>query len=55
MCGVQDVLLEILILEFSHSRFSHPEFWCQSSHEDVGPPHLGFATELQIPSAFQGQ
>lgn len=50
--GVHDVLLEILIEGFSYSRFSHSKLWCQSCHENICPPHMGFTTKLQIPSTF---
>lgn len=54
MC-VQDVILEKLINLVSHPRFSHSELWCQSCHENICPPHLGFTAKLQSTSAFQGE
>lgn len=52
---VQDVLLEMLMERFSHPRFSHPKLRCQSCHENICPPHLGFASKLQTSIAFQGK
>lgn len=50
-----EILIKGCFFFFPRPRFSHPQLWCQSRHENICPPHLGFATELQIPSAFQGE